>query len=369
MKPTTFLRLLCAMLALLLSLTVMTACSDKDDLPKGYQNATCNGETFRLYVPTQWTLNTESGVSGAHYSLAEGAAVSMTEVDFAMADATATATLVDFAKAHKASVSEMKGFTLIKDSLKTETAEDGTVTESCTALLGKYQAYDITYSATVGEDTYYYYQLLVKANQRFYLFTYSAKGEEIFNRWLIDQPVVAGILENITFEAKAYDGGEHDRKLPKVETPEGMKLVTGNDVAYRFFAPENWVVGDAESAALVYASASDRSNVSVMGYVPDEEGYSVDDYWAYTEASYKDALHDYTLLFTTEGKLGGKNAKIYEYTYTLGGTEYKCRQVISVYSYMIVTMTYTAEPENYDAHISDVEAMQSALTFRTPVIG
>ena len=115
MKPTTFLRLLCAMLALLLSLTVMTACSDKDDLPKGYQNATCNGEYFRLYIPTQWTLNTESGVSGGHYSLAEGAAVSMMEIIPDVAD-TETATLVDLAKAHKESVSGMKGFTLIKDN-------------------------------------------------------------------------------------------------------------------------------------------------------------------------------------------------------------------------------------------------------------
>jgi hypothetical protein len=36
---------------------------------------------------------------------------------------------------------------------------------------------------------------------------------------------------------------------------------------------------------------------------------------------------------------------------------------------MIVIMTYTALPENYDAHLDDVVAMQGALTFRKPIVG
>ena len=148
------------------------------------------------------------------------------------------------------------------------------------------------------------------------------------------------------------------------DIPNGMKLVTGNDVAYRFFAPEYWIVGDAEAAALVYASETDRSNVSVIGYsAPD--GYSVADYWKEQEAAYRANLHDFTLVGDpTESTMGGKKATVYEYTYSLGGVTYKCRQSICVFGYMIVAMTYTALPENYDAHMDEVEMMQENLTFR-----
>ena len=49
--------------------------------------------------------------------------------------------------------------------------------------------------------------------------------------------------------------------------------------------------------------------------------------------------------------------------------QYHARQVVCVYSYMIVSMTYTALPEHYDEHLADAEAMQAALTFRRAVLG
>ena len=95
------------------------------------------------------------------------------------------------------------------------------------------------------------------------------------------------------------------------------------------------------------------------------DGYSVADYWKDAEAYYKDALTDYTLTAEpAESTLGGKKATVYEYTYSLGGVSYQCRQTVCVYSYMIIVMTYTALPENYDAHMAEVEQMQNALTFR-----
>ena len=349
MKHPTAARLMCALLALCLLGGSLVACSEESEVPDGYQYATCNGEYFLLFVPTQWTVNTESGVSGGCYSLLEGTAVSMTEVPFdkpsAEGEADTTATLADFFAAHMAEISTMKDY-------KAEKEFDAT--------LGSYKAKDITYSAVIGEDTYRYRQVLTKVGGRFYLFTYSSKADS-FDQWL---DTVDEILENVVFTAYPFAGSEDTKKLPDVETPAGMKLVTGNDVAYRFFAPESWVIGDAEAAALVYASETDRSNVTVIGYsAPD--GYSVADYWEDNEKYYKDTLKDYALTGEpTESELGGKKATVYEYTYSLGGVTYKCRQTICVYSYLIVVMTYTALPENYDAHLDEVEAMQGELSFR-----
>ena len=350
MKHPTITRLLCTLLALCLLCGAFVACSKEAEVPDGYQYATCKGEYFLLFVPTQWTVNTESGVSGGCYSLMEGTAVSMTEVPFdkpsVEGQADTTATLEDFYNAHMAEISALKGYASEK--------------QFDNASLGGYKAKDITYSATVGEDVYRYRQVLTKVSGRFFLFTYSSK-EDSFDGWL---NTVDEILENVEFIAYPFEGSDDEKKIPSVEPPEGMKLVTGNDVAYRFFAPESWVVGDAEAASLVYASESDRSNVTVTSYAAPD-GYSVANYWEDTEKYYKDALKDYTLVGEpAESTMGGKRATVYEYTYSLGGVSYKCRQSICVFGYMIVVMTYTALPENYDAHMGEVEQMQEILTFR-----
>lgn len=350
MKHPNVARLLCTLLALCLLGGSLVACSKESEVPEGYQYATCNGEYFRLFIPTQWTVNTESGVSGGCYSLLEGTAVSMTEVPFDKpADGEGedlTATLEDFFAAHMAEIQKLRNYNAEKEF---------------DATLGSYKAKDITYSATVGEDTYRYRQVLTKVSGRFYLFTYSSKTDS-FDSWL---DTVDEILENVVFTAYPFEGSDDGKKIPAVDNiPAGMKLVTGNDVAYRFFAPESWVIGDAEAAALVYASESDRSNVTIMGYAAPD-GYSVANYWEDTEKYYKDSLRDYALTAEpAESEMGGKRATVYEYTYTLGGVTYKCRQTICVYSYMIVVMTYTALPENYDAHLAEAERMQAELTFR-----
>ena len=358
MKNRTVVRLLCALLTLCMLAGSLVACSQDGEVPEGYQYATCKGEYFRLFVPTQWKVNTESGVSGAYYSLAEGTAVSMTEIIFdqPVADGEGedvTATLDDFYGTHMAEISAMSGY-------KVEKEFDGT-------LGGVYKAKDVTYSAVKGGESYRFRQVLTKVKGRFYLFTYSSKTDT-FDRWL---DAVDGILENIQFHGYPYEGGSDEKKIPSVDNvPEGMRLVTGNDVAYRFFVPNAWQTGEAEAAALVYFSEEDRSNVSVMGYVPEADGYSVANYWEDTEKHYKDTLKDYTpTAEPREETMGGRKATVYEYTYSLGGVTYKCRQSVCVYSYMIVIMTYTALPENYDAHLADVEAMQGAMTFRKPIVG
>ena len=349
MKHPTIIRLLCTLLAICLLGGALVACSKESEIPDGYQYATCKGEYFLLFVPTQWTVNTESGVSGGSYALWEGTAVSMTEVPFdtpsAEGEADTVASLEDFFNAHMAEIATLKGYAAEK---------------SLDTTLGSYKAKDVTYSASIGEDVYRYRQVLTKVAGRFYLFTYSSKADS-FNQWL---DTVDEILENVVFTAYPFEGSEDEKKIPDVETPAGMKLVTTNDLAYRFFAPETWVIGDAEAASLVYASESDRSNVTVTSYAAPD-GYSVANYWEDTEKYYKDALKDYTLVADpAESTMGSKKATVYEYTYSLGGVTYKCRQSICVFGYMIVVMTYTALPENYDAHMGEVEQMQGELTFR-----
>ena len=349
-----FPRLLCLALVIAALTTALVGCSDKNsEVPKGYQYATCRGEYFRLFVPTQWTVNTAGGISSAYISLATETIVSMTEVEFdagaADGDETTeatTASLEDFYVHHLADVSRMRDYAL-------ERQFDTT--------LGSYRAKEVYYAASIGETSYRYRQVLTKVEGHFYLFTFSSTADS-FDTWL---DVVDGILENVMFYAYPYEGSEDDRKIPDDDeyTMNGMQLVSNREVAYAFYAPESWIADMTSAAYLVYASEDDRSNVTMLSYLPEDEGYSVADYWEYCEKYYKDALDGYTLLSTAEGKMGGRNATVYEYTYTVGGVTYKTRQACCVYSTMVYIMTYTALPENYDAHLDEVELMQESLTF------
>ena len=114
MKHPTVTRLLCTLLAICLLCGGLVACSKESEIPDGYQYATCNGEYFLLFVPTQWTVNTESGVSGGCYSLLEGTAVSMTEVPFdkpsVEGEEDTAATLTDFFNAHMAEIATLKDY-------------------------------------------------------------------------------------------------------------------------------------------------------------------------------------------------------------------------------------------------------------------
>ena len=55
---------------------------------------------------------------------------------------------------------------------------------------------------------------------------------------------------------------------------------------------------------------------------------------------------------------------MFDFYYTVGGAQYRYRQFICAYRSMIYCMTYTALPENYDAHLADVTAMIEAFEFR-----
>lgn len=351
-------RLLCALLAAVMMLGGLVSCASTSEVPDGYQYATCGGEYFRLFVPTQWTVNTDSGVSSAYLSGGK-IVVSMTEVSFDPDETLEATALTQYVDSHKAELAKLKDY-------KQEKYFDST-------LSGR-RAVDMTYVATVLGEAVRFRQLLTRvefrtedaAEERFFLFTYSAPAES-FDGYL---DIVDGILENITFESFPFEG-EDDRKIPDdVSVPEGMKLVSDNEVAYRFFAPESWLRDVTNGQNFVYVSETDRSNVSMYAYDPGEDAtYTVDTYWTACKDQYTATLENFTLLSETEitlnnGGKGEKTAKVCEYTYTLGGVEYRARQMICKVS-IIYTMTYTALPELYEAHLEDVLAMEQALYFRT----
>lgn len=344
---TKFLRCACVLLAVMMLAGGLTSCASSSEVPDGYQYATCGGEYFRLFVPTQWTVNTESGVSSAFITSSGKIMVTMTEVAFIPDETSEAAPLVQFVDAHLAELAKLKDY-------KHEKSFDVT--------LSGYRAKDVTYAATVAGDTFRFRQVLTRVEGRYYVFSYTAPTDR-FDLWL---DTVDEILENVTFESFPFEA-EDDRRIPDdVAAPEGMKLVSDNEVAYRFYAPEAWIRDTRNGQNLVYFSEEDRSNVSMLAYdMEDFATYTVETYWKECQERYAATMENFTVLSETATTLdgGARQAMVYEYTYTLGGVQYQARQTVCMVG-MIYTMTYTALPEHYDAHMDDVLKMEQAIHFR-----
>ena len=88
MKKQLILRIFAAFL-LVAALFATVSCSAKKEstVPDGMQNATTYGATYRLFVPTTWSLKILPGISGAYYNVMQQSAVSVAEypIDEALA--------------------------------------------------------------------------------------------------------------------------------------------------------------------------------------------------------------------------------------------------------------------------------------------
>ena len=91
--------------------------------------------------------------------------------------------------------------------------------------------------------------------------------------------------------------------------------------------------------------------------IPQKGIVTVEEYFAECEARYKNIFESYTLLSTEDIKMDGAPAKQYTYTAVIGGVEYKQLQAIVVKGAVFYTVTYTALPEKFDLHLSDVAKM------------
>lgn len=371
-----FLKYTAALLAVLLLLASLPACSESNEVPDGYQYATCAGEYFRLFVPVSWSVTTASGISGATLTLSGGiATVSMKQLPYAPTNEDGTPvvepTLDGFMHDYVEEISALYEYKTV-DAL-IEVQIDG------------FRAVRLSYTASIDGTVYQFRQVLCKVEGRFYLFSFSAPPDafetEVDEEGGTLSDMAGEIQDHIRFDSEPYEGSADTREVPDdVKAPEGMKLISTDGVAFRFFAPTAWETDSENGANLVWTQESDgsRSNVSMLTYMPEYDGYSVDNYWTdMCDQQYKNNLPSFALLLVDEngepggeaGKLGDRNAKLYTYTYTLGGNTYKTRQAICVYATSIYVLTYTALEEHFDSHLTEVDAMQAAVVFRSPFKG
>lgn len=149
-----------------------------------------------------------------------------------------------------------------------------------------------------------------------------------------------------------------------VEVPDGMKLVSSESEAFYLFAPVTWASNDSSGTASAYYSDADRSNVSMTCMAPSEN-MSLDDYVTVCQKELEAYIPNYAPVGeVSDTVLGGKNGKCFDYTASIGDTNYKYRQIVVINSNMFYIFTYTSTPEGFDAHIEDVEKIISKIQFK-----
>ena len=148
------------------------------------------------------------------------------------------------------------------------------------------------------------------------------------------------------------------------EVPDGMQLVSGEEEKFDLFVPAMWTPMQNPPGA--YVSSADRSNVTVTSHFPDTV-MSASEYWTQKcLPEYTNVLENFSVVEERceDTTLGGRDAKLYVFVYTISDTAYESMQIITVQSDIIYTLTYTATSAAFEDHLDDVESIRAEFRFR-----
>ena len=348
-------KILSLIIVAVMALSAFTACGERSDIPDGYQLIACEGDSFRLYVPTNWTSNAWSGVTGAYYSLSENASVNVYVADDA------------------AEMTPEEYWAYCNEKLAESLDEYSFSGKTEKAVLGGQPALKTTYSAKITtvdegvetEAVYKFLCVMARYNGKMHMLVYSAP-EDVYDthyETVDGDSEGKGIIPYFTF-AEPYSKEEKKEFSSDVEAPEGMKLISTDERAYRFFVPESWVVDERTEISSAYAPEGDGSNVSLQMHMTNDESKSVADFFAECEERYAQIFTSYERLSEEDVKMDGISAKKYVYSITVGGVEYKQMQAIVMKGAVYYVLTYTALPDLFDSHMGEVEKMIEAFDIR-----
>ena len=335
-------KILSVILILIFTLT-LASCS-VSDAPEGMQDATVAGEPFRLFVPKTFTINTASGISGAYMAFdAEYAnAVIVTARHYTPAEAI---TLDEY-------------LNMLQESF-TESEVDAELVAISSAVLGGNDARKMDYTLTRGDKKYSVsqYVTLHKGDVISLSFYIASENAELF------ADGVEQILTYFTLTEKTAATG--DNKVDK-NTPDGMKIASSDSLEYRFYVPFVWLCDSESGVSEAYYPESDKTNVTVTAYSPDER-LTLEEYYELCHKNYENTLANYNVTKVTKDlTVAGNSAIRLEFTAKYGEREYTVCQVMIYYPQVerFYNITYTATAESATLHMADFEAMVDAFTFR-----
>lgn len=354
MKSTVLRSILLVLLAaVLLVLPIGCGEIDEDEIPENMHSVTLDGAYCRLVVPIDWNSMNDMGVTGAYISSRSYAAIFVHDYEnpegLSPADYAEQVYIGEIGEAYPEG--DLGAIATSEDTLDGKTA--------CV----------LEYEGTRNQVTYHSRVYLCSHRDRIWALTFIAQYDVFEDAFESESDVLANVRTNFRFLDEPWvSGDEHNTVDTSADAPEGMMLASSDDVAYRFYVPDTWVLDTALPTSSAYVSEDDRTNVNVTVLMPaaDANYKSVDDYWAVSLEQLKQSM---TIVGEVKSSAvvidGHDNSKIYEYTAEVNGRTYRFAQAITSHrGTMIYTITYTATEENFDAHYADFERILDAFEFR-----
>ncbi|MBR2926750.1 MAG: hypothetical protein IKC31_04160 [Clostridia bacterium] len=372
MKTRALKTVLCLALSLATLLCAVACAGVEEGVPEGMKNATVAGSLFRLYVPNVWTLNTAYGISGAYYRFDTTSTVSA--VRYPITDALRAemeaAIAEETAEQADAAGKRLEWYfrTQCLAPIQAQ-AQGGTVEEvaedSVAIVLDKTNAKRYHYKATVNGALTHVVQVVAEKGDAFYVIT--AMLDDTLYQTCI--PSINTVISAFRFSDEAYRPKDYAKYIDANDSPYAdMRLASNDDVAYLFYVPKDestWVVNYDERIFSVY-HATDRASISVVPFNPANETMDAVAYFEECKLMMINTAGKDGFVLTKEDDttVAGHAAKVYEYTYSVGGKTYQYRQYVLTYGNMIYSITYTATPETYGAHLGVVDSVIEKFAFR-----
>jgi len=365
MKKRNFGRMLACVLCIVVLLSCVACAGEEGEaVPSGMQIATVAGADFRLYVPTHWSTNTAYGVSGGFYRLVEQSTISMMKYEITEEMQSSLP-----AKTEENAMVKERAYWFYENELLPEITSmttDGVTTQDqdcIDVIVDGVNARQFHVKARIGSTETHFIYVIGENNGAFYVLSYIV-ADSLYVMLVDDYLNILGAIRFAEPYVPEEDAKDVDESA---DAPEGMKLISNDDVSYRLYVPMDWKIDRTQEIFAAYVE-SDRSNVSVVPYMPtSEEVMNVMEYFEKNADMMRETPGAEFEMLNGEGveiKLGGSPAMRYEYHYSVGGVQFRYLQIIAAYKGMFYNFTYTALPENYETHMDDVNAILAAFAFR-----
>ena len=332
-------KIIAVLTAVIFLILPLSACASKEKTPRGMVIASAVGEPFKLYVPEGMNVNLDSGISGAFAQNPEKIVISARYYTPADAEMTVSEYIAYCEQGYADSLTEFA------------------VVSHDAAVLAEKDAIKLVYTAKIDDVNYTCTQ-----------YTLLHGGDMVSLHFYIPSGAVDNYADVVTAVTSTFllcdkSEPENDELVDK-NTPEGMKIASHDKIEYRFYVPRSWICNSESGISEAYYPESEKTNVTVTSYSPDEET-SAAEYVALCEEEYKAAILGYELIEKADGfKVAGRDAVSITFKANYDGVDYKIRQTTFMYNEMIYSITYTATDAAFDLHTDDLEKMIAEFTFR-----
>jgi hypothetical protein len=196
-------------------------------------------------------------------------------------------------------------------------------------------------------------QILMKANGRYYIFTYTSMDElrgDTETYYAFHLKEAQRCIEEFQF---FIPKGEEIAPPEYEKDAEGYLLYSDESFAgFSLYMPESFTLDYA--SAIVSATHEDGSNVTMTKVTA--AGVAVNKYWERRKTELSAIVTDLSVISeNAECEFGNATNKFkYEYTFNYNGKTYRVYQVLAVYGTNGYVFTYTAKAGNYDLHLQEI---------------